>query len=203
MSPRMSISAALQVLAERRTNEIVVTTMGGTREWSRISDSPYDFHYLPSAMGHAPMIGLGLALARPEREVVVLNGDGSMLMSLGCLVTIAASGACNLTVVVLENGVYEVTGGQQTPAALAGVDYATIARGAGFRNSAQYAELESWRRAATSLLSSQGPRFVSLVVEPVAEDVVPGLAQPFAQRLRDFQLAIGVDPEDLIAQESG
>ena len=88
---QMPLVPALAALAERRRDQIVVTTMGAAREWPRLSQHPLDFHYIPSAMGHAPMLGLGLALAQPQREVIVLNGDGCMLMSLGCLVTIVAS----------------------------------------------------------------------------------------------------------------
>src|SRR5262245_33603291 len=114
MANRMPLLAALQVLHELRRDEIVVTTMGSAREWPKLGEHPLDFQYLPSAMGHAPMLGLGLALAQPSREVIAFNGDGGMLMSLGCLVTVAASGATNITVVVLDNGLYEVTGGQRT-----------------------------------------------------------------------------------------
>ncbi len=89
----MPLVPALEVLRDLRRDQIVVTTMGSAREWPRLSQHPLDFHYIPSAMGHAPMLGLGLALAQPSREVIAFNGDGCMLMSLGCLVTIAASGA--------------------------------------------------------------------------------------------------------------
>ncbi len=85
-------------------DRIVVTTMGSAREWPKLSQHPLDFHYIPSAMGHAPVLGLGLALAQPAREVITFNGDGCMLMSLGCLATIVASGATNYTLIVLENG---------------------------------------------------------------------------------------------------
>ena len=89
----MPLVAALEVLAGLRRDEVVITTMGAAREWPRLSHHPLDFHYIPSAMGEAPALGLGLALAQPSREVIVLNGDGCMLMNLGALVTIVASGA--------------------------------------------------------------------------------------------------------------
>ena len=92
------------------------------------------------------MLALGMALAQPGREVIAFNGDGCMLMSLGCLVTIVASGVRNLTLILLENGVYEVTGGQQTAAAQVPVDFAGAARAAGFASVASFADLESWRR---------------------------------------------------------
>src|SRR5882757_1221049 len=114
---RMPFVEALKVLVPLRQDQIVVTTMGAAREWPKLSRHALDLHYLPSSMGQAPALGLGLALAQPAREVWVLNGDGAMLMNLGCLVTIVASRAENITLIVFDNGIYEVTGGQQTPAA--------------------------------------------------------------------------------------
>lgn len=114
LAGQMGVHEALEVLARVRTDEVVVTTMGSIREWSRVSSHPLDFHYIPSAMGQGSSIGLGIALARPERRVIVLNGDGSMLMNLGSLVTIAAQGPRNYYLTVLDNGVYEITGGQMT-----------------------------------------------------------------------------------------
>lgn len=196
MNARMPVTEALRVLLDHRRHQIVVTTMGATREWSRLSQSALDFHYLPSAMGHAPMIGLGLAVARPEAEVIVLNGDGSMLMGLGGLVTICASGAKNLTLVVLDNGVYEVTGGQSTPARSAEVDFAAIARGAGFATVATFHELPEWRERAGALLQSPGPRFIALAVEVVPRDYVPKLDAEIGDRIRRFQRAMGVPDLD-------
>lgn len=167
---RMPLLAALEAIAELRGDQIVVTTMGAAREWPKLSQHPLDFHYLPSAMGHAPMIALGLALSQPQREVIAFNGDGCMLMSLGCLVTIAASGAKNLTLVVLENGIYEVTGGQKTAGAGAEVDFAAIAGAAGFPSVFRFDDLANWRQQAAAVLRAPGPRFVSLAVEPVGAD---------------------------------
>ena len=164
---RMPLLAALDVLAKLRGEQIVVTTMGAAREWPKLSAHPLDFHYLPSAMGHAPMLALGLALARPDREVICFNGDGCMLMGLGCLVTLAASGAKNLTLVVLENGIYEVTGGQATAGSIAAVDFAGLARAAGIASVASFDELPAWQEQAAAALALPGPRFIRLAVEPV------------------------------------
>src|SRR2546427_8772921 len=103
----------LRALAGRRGQAVVVTTMGTVRPWGRISDHPLDFASADSAMGHAADFALGVALARPERQVLCLNGDGSMLMTLGTLVTIVDSGATNLVLFVLENATYEITGNQR------------------------------------------------------------------------------------------
>src|SRR4029077_9665760 len=83
----------------------------------------------PASMGQAPALALGLALARPELGVVVVCGDGHLLMNLGCLVTLA-SYAADVFLVVIDNGVYEVTGGQAVPGA-GRTDFAGLARAAG------------------------------------------------------------------------
>ncbi len=192
----MPMVEALRVLAGLRRDEIVVTTMGAAREWPRLSSHPLDLHYIPSAMGHAPALGLGLALARPERQVWVLNGDGCQLMSLGSLVTIAGSRAHNLTLFVLENGLYEVTGGQATAAGNAvatGFSFATLARGAGLATVAEFDDLEAWKLAAQATLYGPGPRCVVLRVAPVADFQLasPG---PLAPRLEVFQRALSAGP---------
>jgi phosphonopyruvate decarboxylase len=189
-SRRMPLAAALEVLAQRRADEIVVTTMGSAREWPKHSQHALDFQYLPSAMGHAPMLALGLALAQPRREVVCFNGDGCMLMSLGALVTIVASGARNLTLIVLENGIYEVTGGQTTAGAQAGVDFAGFARAANLATVLDFDELEPWRQAAGGLLALPGPRFVVLHVEPVGADYQLPTPEPIAARIARFRSAL-------------
>jgi thiamine pyrophosphate-dependent acetolactate synthase large subunit-like protein len=105
---------ALEVLALHRRERVVVTTMGSITLWPQLSDSPLDFHYLPSSMGQGVPVGLGLCLAHPGRGVVVLTGDGGTLMNLGCLVT-AAQFSVPLFILLVDNGLYEVTGGQSVP----------------------------------------------------------------------------------------
>lgn len=189
---RMPFLEALSVLHELRREQLVVTTMGAAREWPRLSQSPLDFHYLPSAMGHAPAIGLGFALAQPEREVIVLNGDGCTLMGLSVLVTIIASGVQNLTVIVFDNGIYEVTGGQTTAGGAIDVDYAGMARAAGFGNVHRFADLDTWRAAAAGILAQPGPRFICLRVEPVGESFHLPPPEPVADKIRRLRTALGV-----------
>ena len=187
---RMPLVAALEVLSRLRTDQIVVTTMGAAREWPKLSQHPLDFHYVPSSMGQAPPLGLGLALAKPGREVWVLNGDGCMLMNLGCLVTIVASGARNVSVIVLENGIYEVTGGQQTAAQAARrhtqVDFAGFARAAGFAVAERFGRLDDWQRHAAEILTLPGPRFIALAVAPVGAEYHLEAPGPMAERLTKF-----------------
>jgi thiamine pyrophosphate-dependent acetolactate synthase large subunit-like protein len=192
---RMPLVGALEVVLRLRTDQIVVTTMGSAREWPRLSNHPLDFHYIPSAMGQASSIGLGLALAQPEREVIVFTGDGSLLMNLGCLTTLAASRAKNLTLIVLDNGVYEVTGGQKTAGQIARVDFAGFATAAGIESVATFDDQIDWQNAAATVLKMPGPRFVSLIVEPIRGDYflnVPGPIRPRIERLRE---ALGVTPQ--------
>lgn len=186
----MPLVPALDVLQALRTDQVVIATMGAAREWPKLSAHPLDLIYVPSAMGHGPMLGLGLALARPERETIVLNGDGCMLMGLGCLVTVAAAGVRNYTLVVLENSIYEVTGGQATAGAIAPVDFAGIARAAGFPNVAAFSDLDDWRQSAARILAAQGPRFVVLKVAPVGPEFQLPRVPPIRERLRAFRQAL-------------
>src|SRR5205807_101105 len=107
----MTHREALEVLAARRGGHLVITTHGSVDPWVSLSDTPLDFAYVPAAMGQGPTLGLGLALAQSQRGVVVLSGDGHLLMNLGCLVTIASHPA-DLFLIVVDNASYEVTGGQ-------------------------------------------------------------------------------------------
>ena len=117
---------ALEILAQNRGQRIVITTMASIGVWPELSNTPLDFAYMPSAMGQGPALGLGLALAHPEHGVIVINGDGSMLMNLGSLVTLANQPA-NTFLVIMDNGLYEVTGGQVT-AGTGHTDFAGLAR---------------------------------------------------------------------------
>src|SRR5258708_38181181 len=127
----MTHREALEVLAAHRGSRIVVTTMGSVAIWPSLSDTPLDFAYLPSSMGCGPAFGLGLALAQPQRGVIVVNGDGCMLMNLGSLVTIA-NHLGNLYLLIMDNGIYEVTGGQPTAGA-GHTDFAAMAKAAGIK----------------------------------------------------------------------
>ena len=86
----------LEKIAARRTDEIVVTSMSVSMPWAAHSDGPLDFAHVDSAMGHAADFALGLAIAQPQRRVFVINGDGSTLMCLGTLVTLAQRPAPNM-----------------------------------------------------------------------------------------------------------
>jgi len=157
---------------------------------------PLDLVLVPSAMGHASSIALGLALAQPRRRIVVCNGDGSLLMNLGSLVSITAAGPANLVHILCDNGVYEVTGAQPTPGGAKGredrrtVDYIGIARGCGFRSLHRFGDIAKWRRAARDILDGAGPSFVLLDVETSPGVPGPRSPGPAGERSRRFRDAL-------------
>jgi thiamine pyrophosphate-dependent acetolactate synthase large subunit-like protein len=164
----MTRDEALRPLAHARGDAVVVTTMATVRPWAKLSDSRLDFASADSAMGHAADFALGLALAQPQRRVICLNGDGSLLMSLGTLVTIVASGATNLALFVFENGTYEITGNQPIPGA-GRVDVAAMARAAGIPHVHHFDERAAYEAALPSILAGAGPVCVTVRVEPGTE----------------------------------
>jgi thiamine pyrophosphate-dependent acetolactate synthase large subunit-like protein len=178
----MTHREALEVLAAHRGQHLVITTHGSVDLWVTLSDTPLDFSYVPAAMGQGPSLGLGLALAQDRHGVVVLSGDGHLLMNLGCLVTMASHPA-NLFLIVVDNASYEVTGGQAPPGA-GRTDFAGLARAAGIARAYTCRTAQEWRRIAPEALSGQGPVVIWLEVE-----VRPGQRAPGAMRPMEEQLA--------------
>lgn len=186
----MSHQQALEVLAEHRGQRIVITTMGSVGIWPGLSDTPLDFAYMPSAMGHGPDLGLGLALAHPEHGVIVVNGDGSTLMNLGCLVTLANHTA-NLFLIIIDNELYEVTGGQPTAGA-GHTDFAALARAAGIRRVYTFSSVDDWRAGAAEALSNPGPVVICLKVEGKLGQKTPKPPRPMAAQIARLQQVLGV-----------
>jgi sulfopyruvate decarboxylase subunit beta len=112
-------------------------------------------------MGGASSMGLGLALARPERRVIVFDGDGSLLMQLGSLATVAGARPRNLVHLLFKNGVYHTSGAQEIPGGLT-VDFVAMAKGAGYRNALAIHDIEEFRRRLPDLLKAEGPILVEL-----------------------------------------
>ncbi len=185
----MTLREALEVLAAHRGRRIVVTTMSSVGVWPSLSDTPLDFAYIPSAMGHAPPLGLGLALAQPERGVIVVNGDGCTLMNLGSLVTLAHHPA-NIYLLILDNGLYEVTGGQSVAGA-GRTDFAGLARAAGIRRVYAFDTAEAWRADAAEALAGDGPVVVWLRVEGRLGQKTPKAPRPMAKQIERLQQALG------------
>ena len=124
---------------------VVVTALGNASYlWAALRDAPENF-YLEDAMGLALPVALGLAVAQPDREVVVVEGDGGFLMHMGGLVTVAGVAPANLTVLLIDNGVHGASGGQAL--ASPNVDFAALGRAAGLQRSEAIATEDAFRAA--------------------------------------------------------
>jgi thiamine pyrophosphate-dependent acetolactate synthase large subunit-like protein len=153
-----------RLIAKLRNEEAVIGGIGNTNFdlWAA-GHRPQNFYMLGS-MGLAFPIALGVALAQPERRVFALEGDGSLLMQLGALATIAALKPKNLTMIVMDNGIYQITGAQPTPAAgLA--DIVAIAAGSGLASSAWAADEDDFERLVDLALSATEPNLIAVRID--------------------------------------
>jgi thiamine pyrophosphate-dependent acetolactate synthase large subunit-like protein len=176
----MTLLEALELVARHRGDQVVISTMASVAVWPTLSDGPLDFAYIPSAMGHAPGLAQGLSLAT-GRGVIVLNGDGSTLMNLGCLVTLAQTPA-NVKLLILDNGLYEVTGGQPTAQAHR-VDFAAMAHAAGLPGFF-FGDLSAWQTECEERLQSPGPCVLHLHIEGRRGQSTPRPPRSMAEQLK-------------------
>ena len=159
---RRSVVASL--LAERKETIVVGGLGASTYDIAAAGDHDRNL-YLWGAMGGAVMIGLGIALAQPRLPVVVITGDGEMLMGMGSLATVGLQKPKNLSIVVLDNEVYGETGGQASHTAST-VDLVGVARSCGIsdaRAMATLAEIEAFAASMQDVLS--GPRFANVKID--------------------------------------
>jgi len=151
----------LRIVAATRGSAICVPTMTTAPAWRTIAPDDLSITCV-GFMGGASSLGLGLALARPDRRVIVLDGDGSLLMQLGSLATVAGAAPRNFVHLLFKNGVYHTSGSQGIPGGLT-VDFVMMARGAGYRLVCALDDLEEFRGRFPELLRAEGPVFVELV----------------------------------------
>lgn len=182
----------VRTLLENRGDLLVVSGLGAP-SWdvTAAGDHPLTFP-MWGAMGGAAMMGLGLALARPDRRVLVITGDGEMLMGIGALATIAVQRPPNLAIVVLDNERYGETGMQKTHTAY-GVSLAGIARAAGFPVTSVVRTLSGVRRLRARLFTAPCPVFA---VAKVGADKPPLVLPPTdGSMLKDrFRSAVAGSP---------
>jgi phosphonopyruvate decarboxylase len=158
----MKRDLCFKALARHIGDEVVVATYSSAVEWNELNPRVLNYFSM-GAMGLASSHGLGLALANPNRRVVILDGDGSLLMNLGSLVTIAAQAPNNLVHFVCNNGCYEANGGHPIPNPK--VDFAGLARSAGYASTHKFSELSSFEQQIGHVLSEPGPVFAELQIE--------------------------------------
>jgi len=150
-----------RLVGQLKREEAVVGGIGNANFdlWSS-GQRPQNFYMLGS-MGLAIPIAFGVAIAQPQRHVIALEGDGSLLMQLGCLATVAMRAPKNLTMVVWDNGIYQITGGQPTASASA-ADLVAIARGSGIANSAWAADEDDFDRLFAAAQQNGGPSLIAV-----------------------------------------
>jgi sulfopyruvate decarboxylase subunit beta len=160
----MKRDQCLKILASRLGDDIVVATYQAAFDWMVIRPSPLNYLSI-GAMGLASSHALGLALGRPDKRVVVLDGDGSLLMNLGSLVSIAEAAPRNLVHFVCENGTYEANGAHPIPGRDR-ISFTGFARAAGYPHCYEFSDLTGLAAGLDGVLRQPGPVFVDLKIEP-------------------------------------
>jgi thiamine pyrophosphate-dependent acetolactate synthase large subunit-like protein len=188
---RLERRAAMATLLADRSDDLLVVPGLGSTTWdlAAAGDDDRNF-YLWGAMGGAAMIGLGLALAQPQRRVVVITGDGEMLMGLGSLATIGIQRPGNLAVIVFDNGVYGETG-MQPSHTQSGVDLMAVAAGCGIGHCLDVREEAALQDLAQRLKGFTETLFARVLIAPEEPPRVLPLRDGVALKER-FRAAIGV-----------
>src|SRR5271166_6135443 len=184
----MHTAELLKVFAEHRGDAIVVPGRGG-RHWVKLTTrETLDVPLGDPAMGGHAGFALGLALAQPDRRIVLFDSEGDILMSLGMLATIAEQAPTNFYHFMLDNECYATTGGQPVPNAK-GVTYDALARAAGYPRALAFDELNAFVVALPKILAAPGPVFVALKVLPEVENTPIGGRAKWNPRTRDQVIA--------------
>jgi thiamine pyrophosphate-dependent acetolactate synthase large subunit-like protein len=177
-----------RMVAQLTRGEAVIGGIGNTNFDLWCSGQRPENFYMLGSMGLAIPIALGVALAQPERKVIALEGDGSLLMQLGCLSTVAIRAPGNLTIVVMDNGIYQITGSQATATAAA-VDIVAVARACGLANSHWAADEQDFDALFAAAQKRTAPSLIALRIDGQA---AVGQTERDPARIRDqFMRGIG------------
>ena len=168
----MDCLEAEKVIARHRGDAVVITSETASHEWPQISSTDLDLPWY-GAMGMASSVALGLALAAPKRKIIIIDADGSLLMNLNSLVTIAGMAPANLIHFVIENGIYRSTGGQPIPAA-GKVSFAGLAKAAGYRHTYELDKLADLEAKVDTIIGQPGPTLCCLKTPPTTERTIHG-----------------------------
>lgn len=179
----MKIADILEAFKPLREGALVVPARGG-RHWVPISDhAMLDAPMGDPAMGGHAGFAFGLALAQPDKKVVLFDSEGDILMSLGMLVTIAEQKPANFYHFLLDNECYATTGGQPVPNAKH-VSHDAIARGCGYPRASAYTKLDELTRDLPGILAEPGPVFTAIKVFPEVQNEPIGNRRPWQTRNR-------------------
>lgn len=160
----MQKQQAIEILARHRGNALSVPTMQAAAPWHAAGQGKSLNIDASACMGSASSLGLGLALGCPGRPVWVLDGDGSLLMQLGSLITISSQAPANLFHFVFSNGTYESSGNQPLPA-LGKFSFVAMAKAAGYPQALQFGEAAGFEAALPGILRLRGPVLIDLSIE--------------------------------------
>ena len=180
-----------------RQNSIVIVTGTCGRHWSDISTNEKRDAPFGGAMGQTTSAALGLALAQPNEKVVLFDSEGSLLMNMGILATVAGQKPNNFVHFLMDNECYATTGGQPVPNAQE-IDYAGMAKEAGYTVAYNFDNLEDFATNVAKIMSEPGPVFVAMKMvpevenEPIGRRQRRGAVRPRAQAIRELQESLGV-----------
>jgi thiamine pyrophosphate-dependent acetolactate synthase large subunit-like protein len=178
----------LKIFNRHRGDAIVVPGRGG-RHWVNISGRPeLDLPLGDPAMGGHASFALGLAMALPQRKIVLFDSEGDIMMGMGVLATVAEQKPANFYHFMLDNECYATTGGQPVPNAK-GVKYDALAKSAGYPDAYAYDNLETFSINVERILAKPGPVFVALKVEPEVNNIPIGQRRKWLKRSAAESLA--------------
>ena len=185
----------LKIFAKHRGDAIVVSGRGG-KHWINLSDTPLDIPLGDPAMGGHCGFALGLAMALPQKRIVLFDSEGDIQMSLGVLMTVAEQKPENFYHFLLDNECYATTGGQPVPNAK-NVKYDQIALGAGYPRAFAFDQLDAFSKALPDILGKKGPVFCALKVKPEIENEAIGNRRKWRTRsqpqvVRDLKQALQI-----------
>jgi sulfopyruvate decarboxylase subunit beta len=160
----------MRTIEKFRGDAVVVPVFRANIAWAKVTNNVKRDIPVGGAMGKASSVALGIALAQPNTKVILFDGDGSLLMNLGSLVTVANKAPKNLYHFVMDNGVYATTGGQDVPG-VGMTEYADMAKAAGYAHTYEFDDLEDFVTRAEEVFNQEGPVFVTA-------RVIPDIRQP-------------------------
>lgn len=182
---------AIRVIGDCLTGDeyVVATTGKPSRELFAVKDRAKNF-YMQGSMGHAASIGLGVALAKPGKKVIVLDGDGAILMHLGILSSVGRYKPKNFYHVVLDNEAYETTGNQDTTSATTSFDQ--VAASCGYLHAMEAQDAKSLKTSFMSLMKKPGPVFLRVKINRKPTDDIPRISSKYSsiQIAKRFKLAL-------------
>jgi phosphonopyruvate decarboxylase len=185
-----------KVFQKHRGDALVIPTGTSGRQWMNFTTNEKRDLSLGGAMGHTTAAALGLALALPSEKVVLFDAEGALLMNMGILATIAGMKPQNFYHFLLDNECYATTGGQPVPNAKE-INYAGIAKEAGYAAAYRFDNLDEFERNVDKILNEKGPVFIAIKVIPAIENEPIGMrhrpaTRTRAQTIRDLQAELGI-----------